>query len=135
MLKNYTPWQIAMTPKAYFHHSEQFMAQKTNDAAPVKCADGSKLLTDMKDIAECWKDHFQNPLHQRETADEDVAFNLEVCSIKEVLCSPITMDELELHLKEARRSKSPGQDGILNFLRGYSLNANVALELEDLQQI
>ena len=135
MLKNYKPWQTAMTPKAYFHHSEQFMAQRTNAAAPVKCADGSKLLTHMKDIAECWKDQFQNLLHQRDTADEDVAFNLEVCSIKELLCSPITMDDLELHLEQTRRSKAPGQDGLLNFLRGYSQNANVALELEGLQQI
>lgn len=69
----------------------------------MKFADGSKLLTDMKDIAECWKDHFQSLLHQWDTADENAAFNVAVRPIKEVPCSPITMDALEMHLKETRR--------------------------------
>ena len=42
----------------------------SNVIAPVKSANGSVLLTDLKDITRCWTEHFSNLLNQQGTADE-----------------------------------------------------------------
>ena len=98
----------------------------SNAVAPVKSADGSGLLTDLKDITGCWKEHFSNLLNQQGTADERATSQICVHSPKDDLCTPITMEELEKVLQENRRGKAPGLDGtspeILK-LGGPKLNA------------
>ena len=84
----------------------------SNAVAPVKSADGSVLLTDLKDITGCWKEHFSNLLNQQGTADERTTSQMYVHTPKDDLCTPITMEELEKALQETRRGKVPGLDGI-----------------------
>ena len=83
-----------------------------NVVAPVKSANGSVLLTDLKDITRCWKEHFSNLLNQQETADERATSQMCVHTQKDDLCIPIMMEELEKTLQETRRGKAPGLDGI-----------------------
>ena len=80
--------------------------------APVKSADGSVLLTDLKDITGCWKEHFSNLLNQQGTPDERATSQMCVHTPMDDLCTPITMEELEKALQETRRGKAPGLDDI-----------------------
>ena len=84
----------------------------SNAVAPVKSADGSVLLTDLKDITGHWKEHFSNLLDQQGTADERATSQMCVHTPKDDLCTPIMMEELEKALNETRRGKTPGIDGI-----------------------
>ena len=98
----------------------------SNAVAPVKSADGSVLLTDLKDITGCWKEHFSNLLNQQGTPDERATSQMCVHTPKDDLCTPITMEELEKVLQETRRGKAPGLDGIspeILKLRGPKLKA------------
>ena len=84
----------------------------SNAVAPVKSADGSVLLTNMKDITGCWKEQFPNLLNQQGTADERATSQMCVCTPKDDLCIPIMMEELKKALQATRRGKAPGLDGI-----------------------
>lgn len=78
----------------------------------MKSADGSKLCTNMKDIIEHWKEYFCNPINQQGTADPSACGRYSTGPIREELCGPITMMELDLTLKFTRSGKAPQQDGI-----------------------
>ena len=84
----------------------------SNAVAPVKSSNESVLLTDLKDIIRCWKEHFSNLLNQQGTADERVTSQMCVHTPKDDLCIPITMEGQEKALQETRRGKAPGLDGI-----------------------
>ena len=82
----------------------------SNAVAPVIGADGSVLLTDLKDITGHWKEHFSNLLNQQGTPNERATSQMCVHTPKDDLCTPITMEELEKALQETRRDKA--LDGI-----------------------
>ena len=84
----------------------------SNAEAQVNSADESVLLTDLKGITGCWKEHFSNLLNQQETPDERAISHICVHTPKDDLCTPITIEELEKALQETRRGKAPGLDGV-----------------------
>ncbi|XP_056135314.1 zinc finger protein 507 [Lampris incognitus] len=73
--------------------------------APVKMADGSKLCTDLKEITERWKEHFCTLSNQEGSADPNACRWLKRRLIREDLCKPSTMAEVEKALKDTRNFK------------------------------
>ena len=85
---------------------------KSNAVAPVKTANGSKLLTDLQDIRARWKEHFNNLLNQERSAHPDACKQLKRKPTRNELCGEITMEELKRALKSTAPGKTPGLDGI-----------------------
>ena len=85
---------------------------KNNAVAPVKTADGSKLLTDLQDIRARWKEHFNNLLNQERSAHPDACKQLKRKPTRNELRGEITMEELKRALKSTAPGKAPGLDGV-----------------------
>ena len=85
---------------------------KSSVVAPVKTADGSKLLTDLQDIRARWKEHFNNLLNQERSAHLDACKQLKREPTRNELCGEITMEELKRALKSTAPGKASGLDGI-----------------------
>ena len=85
---------------------------KSNVVAPVKSADGGKLVTDLQDIRNRWKEHFNNLLNQEGSAHPDACQQLKRKPTRNELCGEITMEELKKALKSTAAGKAPGLDGI-----------------------
>ena len=85
---------------------------KSNAVAPVKTADGSKLLTDLQDIRARWTEHFNNLLNQKRSAHPDACKQLKRKPTRNELCGEITMEELKRALKSTAPGKAPCLVGI-----------------------
>ena len=83
-----------------------------NAVVPVSTADGSKLLTDFKDIRARWKEHFNDLLNQEGSAHSDACQQLKRKPTRNELCGEITKEELKKALKSTASGKAPGLDGI-----------------------
>ena len=81
---------------------------KSNAVAPVKTADGSKLLTDLQDIRARWTENFNNLLNQKRSAHPDACKQLKRKPTRNELCGEITMEELKRALKSTAPGKAPG---------------------------
>ena len=77
----------------------------SNAVAPVKTADGSKLLTDLQDIRVRWKEHFNNLLNQERSAHPDACKQLKRKPTRNELCGEITMEELKKALSQQQLAK------------------------------
>ena len=64
---------------------------KSNAVAPVKSADGGKLLTDLQDIRARWKEHFNNLLNQEGSAHPDACQQMKRKPTRNELCGEITI--------------------------------------------
>ena len=95
-----------------FSELKTIYGPRTNTVAPVKTADGSKLCTDLQEITERWREHFCTLLNQEGAADPDACNQLDQRPVREDLCEPISMVELEEAIQNTRSGKAPGQDGI-----------------------
>ena len=85
---------------------------KTNAVAPIKSTDGMTLHTDMEEIKERWKDHFETLLNQKGSADPNACLQLRQRPPRNELTVPITGEELDKAVKETKSGKAPGLDGI-----------------------
>lgn len=85
---------------------------KSNAVAPVKSADGSKLLTDLQDIKARWKEHFNSLLNQEGSVHPDTCQQLKKKPTRNELCGEISMGELKKALKSTASGRAPGLDGI-----------------------
>ena len=78
---------------------------KSNAVAPVKSADGSKLLTDLRDIRARWKEHFNNLLNREGSAHPHACQQLKRKPTRNELCGEITLEELTKALKSTASAK------------------------------
>ena len=85
---------------------------KSNAVAPVKTADGRKLLTDLQDIKAKWKKYFNSLLNQKGSTHPNAYQQLKRKPTRNELCGEISMEELKKALKSTASSKAPGLDGI-----------------------
>lgn len=57
--------------RGLFARLKSIYGPKSNAVAPVKSADGGKLLTNLQDIRARWKEYFNNLLNQEGSAHPD----------------------------------------------------------------
>ena len=80
--------------------------------APVRSAEGDRLLVNKKDILERWREHYSTLLNTNNPSDPsqlDALPGIPEVSSMEV---PPTLDELLLAINSLKNNKSPGTDGI-----------------------
>ena len=98
--------------RGLFAGSKAIYGRKSNAVAPVKSADGSKLLTDLQDIKARWKEHFNSLLNQERSAHPDACLQLKRKPTRNGLFGKISMEELKKALKSTASGKASGRDGI-----------------------
>ena len=85
---------------------------KSNAVAPVKSADGRKLLTDLQDIKARWKKYFNSLLNQEGSAHPNAYQQLKRKPTRDELCGEISMEEFKKAMKSTASNKAPGLDSI-----------------------
>ena len=95
-----------------FQSLKAIYGPKTNAVAPIRSADGLTLHTDMEEIKERWKDHFETLLNQKGSADPNACLQLRQRQPREDLTVPISCEELDKAIKATKSGKAPGLDGI-----------------------
>jgi len=79
---------------------------------PVRSADGSKLITDKKEILDRWAEHYQHLLNRGNPSDPTVFENLpEFPTIPELDNMP-THQEVHMAIISLKNNKAAGPDGI-----------------------
>ncbi len=85
---------------------------KSGGSAPIRTADGSKLLTEKSEILGRWAEHFNSLLNCPSTMSQDAIDDIPQRPIIEDLDLPPTLDEVGKAVKQASSGKAPGADGI-----------------------
>lgn len=79
---------------------------------PIRSADGSKLITDKKEILDRWAEHYQHLLNRSNPSDPTVFENLpEFPTIPELDNMP-TRQEVHMAIISLKNNKAAGPDGI-----------------------
>lgn len=89
---------------------------------PLRTKSG-ELLSSPDDITEKWIEHFNELLNQPAYVDCDILDEVEEHPSIEEFNEPITMEEVDIAIKNTKLRKSPGPDGLIPAVLVYGGNA------------
>ena len=98
--------------KRFYSGLKAVYGPKVSDSVPVWSADGSKLISDKRQILQCWADHFETVLNQLSDFDDTVLDEIPLWPLATHLDDPPTMQEVNKAVYQLASDKAPGADCI-----------------------
>ena len=98
--------------RRFYNALKCFCGPQSSKNTPILSADGSKLITDKKEILEGWAEHFNGVLNRPSKINDEVIqrlFQLEINKDPDALPS---VDEVARAIKHMSTGKAPGLDAI-----------------------
>ena len=98
--------------KRFYSGLKAVYGPKVSGSVPVWSADGSKLISDKRQILQRWADHFETVLNQSSDFDDTVLDEIPLWPLATHLDDPPTTQEVNKAIYQLASDKAPGADCI-----------------------
>lgn len=98
--------------RAFYEALREVYGPTHQTQAPLCSSDGSTVLTDKKDILNCWTEHYGSLFGDTRSVKDSSIENIEQQQVKHELDNPPFLEEVKMAVKQIKSRKAPGIDGI-----------------------